>query len=109
MSSYNSSLADCRLRQEGNCNGSGEKNSQEAHEKLMVNSREKRAQDAKSANAKSSAKAEQEECRSRGRQEATTGKELMATLEFISSPHAECDWSVQDYQVLKEERAVRQI
>ena len=99
MSSYNSSLADCRLRQGGNCSGSGEKNSQEAYEKLMVDTREKRAQDAKSANAKSSAKAEQEECRSRGRQEATTGKELMATLEFISFPHTECDWSAQDYQV----------
>ena len=34
-----------------------------------------------------------------------TGKELMATLEFISSLHAECDWLVQYYQVRKEGRA----
>merc|ERR1712217_932199 len=34
-----------------------------------------------------------------------TGKELMATLEFISSLHAECDWPVQYSRVRKEGRA----
>ena len=49
-----------------------------------------RAQDAKSVPAKSSAKAEQEEsvAAEKDKKEAT-GKELMATLEVISSLHAE--------------------
>ena len=34
-----------------------------------------------------------------------TGKELMATLDFISSLHAECDWLVQYSRVRKEGRA----
>ena len=91
MSSYNSSLADCRLRQGGNCSGSGEKNSQEAYEKLMVDTREKRAQEAKPVNAKSSAKAEQEECRSRESQERGNWQESDGNAGSLQLSHAESD------------------
>jgi len=36
---------------------------------------------------------------------AVAGKELMATLKYIQSLHAECDWLLQYYDVRKEARA----
>merc|ERR1719356_2068624 len=83
-----------------------EKNSQEAYESLMADAREKRAQDAKSVLAKSSAKSEQEESvAAENDKKKGTGKELMATMEVISSLHGECDWLMQYFQVRKDGRA----
>merc|ERR1719220_2989740 len=79
-----------------------EKNSQESYEKLMADAREKRAQDAKSLTGKSSAKAEEEESVAAEKdRKKSTGKDLMATLEVISSLHGECDWLLKYFAVRK--------
>merc|ERR1712019_259763 len=72
----------------------------------MADAREKRAQDAKSVTAKSSAKAEQAESVAAEKDTKTgTGKELMATLKVIGSLHGECDWLVKYFDVRKDARA----
>ena len=82
-----------------------EKNSQEAYEKLKVDTREKRAQEAKPVNAKSSERPSKTSVAAEKNKKEATGKKLMAILEVISSPRAECDWSVQYYRIPKEGRA----
>merc|ERR1712139_130375 len=57
----------------------------------------KRAQDSKTLADKTKAKAHTEE-------KAATTKTLMATLEYIQSLHAECDWLLQYFEVRKEAR-----
>ena len=82
-----------------------EKNSQEDSEKLMADAREACTR-CKVSHGKElhKGRARGEVLQEKDKKEAT-GKELMATLEFISSLHAECDWPVQYSRVRKEGRA----
>merc|ERR1719353_1282277 len=73
---------------------------------MMKESAEKRATDSKTLANKEKAKAELEaELESNTEEKGATEKSLMATLEHISSLHAECDWLIQYYEVRKEARA----
>jgi len=83
-----------------------EKNAQEEYEQTMKDSAEKRAIDTKTLADKGKAKAETAASMdAHGEEKAATTKTLMATHEFISSLHGECDWLIQYYQVRKEARA----
>merc|ERR1719436_1139042 len=83
-----------------------EKNGQEAYEKMMSDSKEKRAEDSKLLTDKAAAKSDLESSLEESTMEKkSTAKELMATDKYISSLHAECDWLVQYYDVRKEARA----
>merc|ERR1712060_327169 len=84
----------------------GEKVSQEDYEKTMADSAEKRAQDAKSLNDREAAKADLESSLEESVDEqASTSKELMATMQYIAELHAECDWLLQYFDVRKQARA----
>merc|ERR1719277_2120588 len=83
-----------------------EKNSQTDYEQMMKDSAAKRTTDSKALTAKGSAKADTEaELQSHTEQHADGAKELMATMKYISSLHAECDWLLQYFDVRKEARA----
>merc|ERR1711865_343271 len=83
-----------------------EENSQEDYEQAMKDSAEKRATDSKTLADKQKAKAETAAAmEAHSEEKGATTKTLMATLEHISSLHAECDWLLQYYQVRKEARA----
>jgi len=83
-----------------------EKNAQEEYEQTMKDSAEKRAIDTKSLADKGKAKAETAASMdAHGEEKAATTKTLMATHEYISALHGECDWLLQYYQVRKEARA----
>merc|ERR1719499_2142999 len=83
-----------------------EKVSQEDYEKTMADSAEKRAQDSKSLNDKEAAKADMESSLEESVDEqASTSKELMATMSYIAELHAECDWLLQYFDVRKQARA----
>merc|ERR1719272_2593181 len=82
-----------------------EANSQADYEQTMKDSAEKRAQDSKSLTDKGGAKAETESDLEKATEEkAGTTKELMATMSYIASLHAECDWLLQYFDVRKEAR-----
>merc|ERR1719362_805403 len=82
-----------------------EKLAQEEYEELMADSTEKRAADSKALTDKASLKAETEdELVKLGDEHKATVKELMATEEYISQLHAECDWLIQYFEVRKEAR-----
>merc|ERR1719486_927767 len=83
-----------------------EKDSQADYEQAMKDAAEKRAADTKTLADKTKAKAELEaEVEANTEEKAATTKTLMATLEYIQSLHAECDWLLQYFQVRKEARA----
>jgi septal ring factor EnvC (AmiA/AmiB activator) len=83
-----------------------EKNAQKAYEQTMSDSAEKRAEDSKLITEKSSMKAQLEtELQESKDGKATATKELMATLEYMSSLHSECDWLLKNFDVRKEARA----
>merc|ERR1719245_338493 len=82
-----------------------EKLAQEEYEELMADSTEKRAADSKSLTDKEALKAETEDNLVKLTEEHKgTVKELMATEEYISQLHAECDWLIQYFDVRKEAR-----
>merc|ERR1719163_370487 len=82
-----------------------ESNAQSDYEQAMKDSAEKRAQDSKSLADKSKAKAQtQADVEAATEEKAATTKTLMATLEYIQSLHAECDWLLQYFEVRKEAR-----
>merc|ERR1719181_1467924 len=83
-----------------------EKDTQGDYEQMMKDSAEKRSQDAKALENKEAAKADMEESlqKSKEAKKATT-KELGATVQYIHSLHADCDWLLQYYSVRKEARA----
>merc|ERR1719405_472311 len=68
----------------------------------MKTSAEKRVSDTKSLTEKESTKASLEEELANKKD---TEKELMATLEYISSLHAECDWLLKYFDMRKDARA----
>jgi septal ring factor EnvC (AmiA/AmiB activator) len=83
-----------------------EKLAQEEYEEMMKDSAEKRATDSKTLANKGKEKAELEaEVEAKTEEKAATTKTLMATLEYIQSLHAECDWLLQYFEVRKEARA----
>merc|ERR1719511_49438 len=73
---------------------------------MMSDSADKRTVDSKSLSDKEAAKADLEaNLLAHKESKADAGKELMATLKYIQSLHAECDWLIQYYDVRKEARA----
>merc|ERR550514_1141626 len=82
-----------------------EKLAQEDYETTMKDSADKRSDDSKSLADKQKAKAEtQAEMEANTEEKAATTKTLMATLQYIQSLHAECDWLIQYFEVRKEAR-----
>merc|ERR1711972_377626 len=70
-----------------------EKDAQSDYEQMMSDSAAKRTVDSKSLTQKTSAKAETEaQLQAHASAKTSGGKELMATMKYISSLHAECDW-----------------
>jgi len=83
-----------------------EKDSQADYEVMMSDSAEKRASDAKALTEKGAAKAALEgDLEAHKEEKASLGKELAASLEYIQSLHAECDWLMQYFEVRKSARA----
>eukprot|EP00812_Abedinium_dasypus_P003412 NODE_1420_length_1145_cov_404.164220.p2 GENE.NODE_1420_length_1145_cov_404.164220~~NODE_1420_length_1145_cov_404.164220.p2 ORF type:complete len:334 (-),score=142.94 NODE_1420_length_1145_cov_404.164220:142-1068(-) len=80
--------------------------SQKDYETMMSDAKEKRAQDSKALNAKSSAKAETEaDLGLLNEKKESTSNELMATAKHISALHGECDWLIQHFDARKEARS----
>merc|ERR1719336_1247539 len=83
-----------------------EKNSQSDYEQMMKDSAAKRTADSSALTEKGSAKADMEAAlQSHNEQKADKAKELMATMKYISSLHAECDWLLQYFDARKEVRS----
>jgi len=79
---------------------------QKDYEQLMTDSADKKADDMKSLTEKTGAKAAmQGELEQSKEDKTSTGKELMATHQYIATLHAECDWLVQYFDVRKNARA----
>jgi len=82
-----------------------EKDSQSDYEQMMKDSAAKRTTDSKALTEKGSAKADTEAALQEHTQaRADGGKELMATMKYISSLHAECDWLLQYFDARKAAR-----
>merc|ERR1740121_391694 len=83
-----------------------ENNSQADYTEMMGNSAQKRVQDSKAIAQKQGTKANLEaDLEANKGEHSNTGKELMATLEYIQSLHSECDWLLQYFETRKEARA----
>merc|ERR1719156_217990 len=83
-----------------------EKDAQEDYEQMMADSAKKRADDSKTLKDKIALKADLEAELDKQKEIAhDTTKELYATLKYIASLHAECDWLIQYFDVRKEARA----
>jgi len=86
--------------------GTEEKDAQADYEVMMQDSAQKRATDSGALGDKAAVKASLEgDLISHEEAKASTGKELMATLKYIQSLHAECDWLLQYFDVRSEARA----
>merc|ERR1719265_1440656 len=82
-----------------------EKDAQGDYEQFMKDSAAKRADDSKTLADKEGALADNEAALQKHTDEkASTTKELAATLQYIQSLHAECDWLLQYFDVRKEAR-----
>jgi len=82
-----------------------EKDAQADYEQMMKDSAAKRAADSQTLTDKIALKADLEaELDKQKGIAADTTKELYATLKYISSLHAECDWLIQYFDVRKEAR-----
>merc|ERR1719401_2640704 len=82
-----------------------EKDAQADYEAMMSESAEKRASDTKSLTEKGAAKAEmQADLGTYSEEKTAYGKELMATMKFMSSLHASCDFLLQYFDVRKQAR-----
>merc|ERR1711994_1026456 len=76
------------------------------YQQMMTDSAAKRTADSQSLTQKVSAKADTEaSLQAHSAAKAAGGKELMATMKYISSLHAECDWLVKYFDIRKEARA----
>jgi len=83
-----------------------EKDAQGDYEQMLSDSAEKRTLDSKALTEKTGAKASLEADLEASKEEkASTVKELMATEQYISSLHGECDWLLQYFDTRKEARA----
>merc|ERR1719409_2570032 len=82
-----------------------EKDGQADYEKMMKDSAAKRADDSKSLADKQGTLADmQASLETSMETKASTTKELGATLQYIQSLHAECDWLLQYFDVRKDAR-----
>jgi septal ring factor EnvC (AmiA/AmiB activator) len=82
-----------------------EKDAQADYEQMMKDSAAKRADDSKSLADKQGTLANLEASLQANTEEKTsTNKELGATVQYIQSLHAECDWLIQYFDVRKEAR-----
>merc|ERR1719491_2749525 len=83
-----------------------ENDGQADYEQMIKDSASKRTTDSQALTEKGSAKADTEaELQAHMEQKADGAHELIATMKYISSLHAECDWLLQYYDVRKEARA----
>merc|ERR1719277_704080 len=83
-----------------------EKEAQKEYVQYTMESAKKRASDAQSVTDKESAQADTEaELVSHSEKKDADVKKLMATVEYIHSLHAECDWLLQYFDVRKEARS----
>jgi len=83
-----------------------EKDAQGEYEQMVKDAAAKRATDSKDIAAKESVKAEQEtELVKTKDAKVVETKELMATKEYISEIHADCDFLLEKYEMRKEARA----
>merc|ERR1719413_1662 len=83
-----------------------EKDAQADYEKSSADAAEKRRQDSKSLTDKEAAKADMESSLEKSEEDkASTGKELMGTLKYIQSLHAECDWLLKYFGARQQARA----
>jgi len=82
-----------------------EKEAQSEYEVLMADSAKKRADDSKTMADKESVKAQAEvDLQGYKAGKLSAFKEHQATMQYIASLHAECDWLVQFFDVRKEAR-----
>jgi len=82
-----------------------EKDAQADYETMMKDSAAKRAEDSKMLADKEGALADMQSSLASSKDTlASTNKELGATLQYIQSLHAECDWLIQYFDVRKEAR-----
>jgi len=83
-----------------------EKDAQGEYEQMVKDAAAKRAADSKSIAEKEAAKAglEADMVATKDEKKAKTS-ELMATKEYISELHADCDWLLEKYDIRKEARA----
>merc|ERR1719329_233050 len=82
-----------------------EKDAQADYETFMKDSTETRALDSKSLSDKEGALADGKALLVENKEaKDSTGKELMAVLEYIHNLHADCDWLVKYFDVRKEAR-----
>merc|ERR1719420_1672648 len=83
-----------------------EKENQAEYEQFMKDSAEKRANDAKSIADKESSKADLESTLIADKEEkAAKMKEAMATHQFLSEVHGDCDWLLTNFETRKTARA----
>jgi len=83
-----------------------EEDGQKDYEESMKDAAEKRANDSKALTEKNSAKAKVETALEEHKEgKASAGKELMATEQYISNLHGECDWLLKYFDVRKDARA----
>jgi len=83
-----------------------EKDAQKEYEQMMDDAAKKRAEDSKAITEKEAAKAGAEEDLTAFTDEHKgQSDELMATKEYLSQLHAECDWLLQNHQLRKDARA----
>merc|ERR1719281_1003773 len=83
-----------------------EKDAQAEYETMVKDAAAKRAADSKSISEKEAAKAEVEaEVLANEDKKKAETEELMATKEYISELHADCDWLIENYGMRKEARA----
>merc|ERR1719265_2724679 len=82
-----------------------EKDAQGDYEGMMKDSAAKRADDSKTLADSQGTLADLEaSLQSSTENKASTNKELGATVQYIASLHAECDWLIQYFDVRKEAR-----
>merc|ERR1719511_360231 len=83
-----------------------EKDAQADYEAAMIDAAGKRTADSRLLSEKESIKAETEaDLEAKTEDKAATSAELMSTMKYISSLHAECDWLLKYFDVRKEARA----
>merc|ERR1719356_928263 len=83
-----------------------EKDAQADYEQLMKDSAEKRTADSTLLTEKTATKASLEgDLQDHKDNHASLTKELGATLQYIASLHAECDWLLKFFEIRKEARA----
>merc|ERR1719408_375491 len=83
-----------------------EKENQKEYEQFMKDSAEKRANDSKSIEDKEAAKADTEATLIKSKEEKDAKmKEAMATAQFLSEVHGDCDWLLTNFETRKSARA----